>query len=424
MLAGKNILLGITGSIAAYKSAFLTRLFVKAGANVKVVMTPAAKDFITPLTLSTLSKHPVYSEFTSGDQDEWNNHVDIGLWADIVLIAPATADIIAKMANGICDNLLLAVYLSFPSSYSTHAIPSLKGRVRVGLPVFIAPAMDMDMFQHPSTKANLKRLESYGNIIIPPDNGELASGLSGEGRMAEPEAIVQFLSEQLKKKSPLNGKKALVTAGPTYEAIDPVRFIGNNSSGKMGFAVAEELAAQGADVTLVCGPNSLSIQNKAIRRVDITSAEEMYHQCIKYSKHNDITVMAAAVADFRPDKKEKVKIKKDKGFEAINLSPTKDILAELGKRKNARLPDGQGSMLVGFALETDNELANAKKKLHNKNLDIIVLNSLKDEGSGFGHDTNKITIIDKQKTRTLDLMSKKEVAKNIVAEIINRIKKK
>ena len=295
MLSGKNILLGITGSIAAYKSAFLTRLFVKAGANVKVVMTPAAKEFITPLTLSTLSKNPVYSEFTSGNQGEWNNHVELALWADIILIAPATADIIAKMANGICDNLLLAVYLSAKSK------------------VFVAPAMDLDMFQHPATKENLKKIKSFGNIIIPPDNGELASGLVGEGRMAEPEAIVQFLSEHIKKKSPLSGRKALVTAGPTYEAIDPVRFIGNHSSGKMGFAVAEELASQGAEVTLVCGPNSLSLKNNSIKRIDITSADEMYEQCLKYSKHSEITVMAAAVADFKPIKKKKKKLKRKMG---------------------------------------------------------------------------------------------------------------
>jgi phosphopantothenoylcysteine decarboxylase/phosphopantothenate--cysteine ligase len=399
MLAGKNILLGITGSIAAYKSAFLTRLFVKAGANVKIVMTPAAKEFITPLTLSTLSKNPVYSEFTSGTQGEWTNHVELALWADIILIAPATADVIAKIANGICDNLLLAVYLSAKNK------------------VFVAPAMDLDMFQHPSTKANLKKLESFGNGIISPGNGELASGLVGEGRMAEPEEIVQFLSDFIKKKSPLSGKKALVTAGPTYEAIDPVRFIGNNSSGKMGFALAEELASQGAEVTLVCGPNSLALKNTSVKRIDIISADDMYQQCMKYSKHSDITVMAAAVADFKPIAQAKEKLKKETSLESVQLIPTKDILSELGKRKN-------GSMLVGFALETENELVNAKKKLHNKNLDLIVLNSLKDTGSGFGYDTNKITIIDKKNTKKLELMSKKDAAKNIVSEIINRLNKK
>lgn len=399
MLSGKNILLGISGSIAAYKSAFLTRLLVTAGANVKVVMTPTAKEFITPLTLSTLSKNPVYSEFTSGNQGEWNNHVELALWADIILIAPATADVIAKIANGICDNLLLAVYLSAKSS------------------VFIAPAMDLDMFQHPATKANLKKAESFGNIIIPPGKGELASGLEGEGRMAEPEVIIQFLSDHLKKKSPLSAKKALVTAGPTQEAIDPVRFIGNNSSGKMGFAIAEELAALGADVTLVCGPNSLSVKNNSIKRIDVISSDEMYDECMKQSKHSDITIMAAAVADFKPITKGKEKIKKESGMDNISLIPTKDILSELGKRKN-------GSLLVGFALETEKELVNAKRKLHNKNLDFIVLNSLKDEGSGFGYDTNKITIIDKKTKRQLGLMSKKDAAKEIVEEIISRIIKK
>ena len=412
MLAGKNILLGITGSIAAYKGAFLTRLFVKAGANVKVVMTPAAKEFIAPLTLSTLSKNPVYSEFSSGTQGEWNNHVELALWADIILIAPSTADVIAKMANGICDNLLLAVYLSAKCK------------------VVVAPAMDLDMFRHPATKANLKKLQSFGNIIIPPDNGELASGLTGEGRMAEPEAIVQFLSEhsllndkvgQVKKKSPLSGKKALVTAGPTYEAIDPVRFIGNHSSGKMGFALAEEVAAQGAEVTLVCGPNSLTVKNNSIKRVDVVSADQMYQQCLKHSKHKDIIVMAAAVADFKPAKKNKEKIKKDASTSlsvtGIKVEKTRDILSELGKNKN-------GSLLVGFALETENEVANAKKKLHNKNLDIIVLNSLKVAGSGFGTDTNKITIIDKKNVKKFELMSKTEAAKNIVSEIINHSKKK
>lgn len=396
MLSRKNILIGVTGSIAAYKSAFLTRLLVKAGANVKVVMTPAAKDFITPLTLSTLSKNPVYSEFIANNKGEWNNHVELALWADIILIAPATADVMAKMANGICDNLLLAIYLSAKSN------------------VFVAPAMDLDMFQHPSTKSNLKKLQSYGNSIIPPDSGELASGLEGEGRMAEPEAIVQFLSEYIKKKSALSGKKAMVTAGPTYEAIDPVRFIGNHSSGKMGFAVAEELAKNGAEVTLVCGPNSLSLKNNSIKRIDITSAEEMYRQCVKNSKHSDIIVMAAAVADFKPLKNEKIKIKKEKGINEIELIPTKDILGELGKNKN-------GSLLVGFALETENEIQNAKKKLHNKNLDFIVLNA-PSANTGFTHDTNKITIIDRKNIKKLELMSKENCAKEIVNEIIRKIK--
>lgn len=397
MLTGKNILLGITGSIAAYKSAFLTRLFIKAGANVKIVMTPAAKEFITPLTLSTLSKNPVYSQFTSGDQGEWNNHIELALWADYIVIAPATADVIAKMANGICDNLLLAVYLSAKCN------------------VLIAPAMDLDMFLHPATKENILKVKSFGNTIIPPDNGELASGLIGEGRMAEPEAIIRFLSEHIKKTSPLSGKKALVTAGPTYEAIDPVRFIGNHSSGKMGFAIAEELASQGAEVTLICGPNALLVKNNSITRIDIISSDEMYEQCMKYAKHSDITVMSAAVADFKPKKKEKEKIKKKNEIGSLELAPTKDILTELGRRKN-------GNILVGFALETENEVANAKKKLYNKNLDFIVLNSLKDEQSGFGHNTNKITIIDRKTEKQFGLMSKQNAAKEIVNEIIKKKK--
>lgn len=402
MLPGKNILLGVTGSIAAYKSAFLTRLLVKAGYKVKVVMTPAAKDFITPLTLSTLSNNPVLSEFTSGKEGAWNNHVELAQWADLLLIAPATADTIAKMANGICDTLLLAVYLSADCK------------------VVVAPAMDREMFQHPATRKNLEIIKSFGVVIIPPDKGELASGLIGEGRMAEPEQILQFISRQSKKKVnnklslPLSGKKALVTAGPTYEALDPVRFIGNYSSGKMGFALAEELAQQGADVTLVCGPNALSVENPAIKRVDVTSAGEMFKQCMK-AKHADVIVMAAAVADFGPAKKAKQKIKKEEKLNHIELVPTKDILAELGKNKN-------GSVLVGFALETENEIQNAKKKLRNKNLDYIVLNSLKDSRSGFGYDTNRITIIDRKNVKKFDLMSKKEAAHTIVQEISKKIK--
>lgn len=403
MLTGKNILLGITGSIAAYKSAFLTRLLVKAGANVKVVMTPFAKEFITPLTLSTLSKNPVYSEFIANAHGEWNNHVDLALWADYILIAPATADAMAKMANGICDNLLLAIYLSAKSQ------------------VVVAPSMDLDMWKHAATKENLKKLKSFGNIIIPPDSGELASGLEGEGRMAEPQAIVQFLSEQIKKNSPLSGKKALVTAGPTYEAIDPVRFIGNHSSGKMGFAVAEALAKSGAEVTLVCGPNSLSVKNNSIKRIDVTTADEMYAQCKKNSKA-DIIVMAAAVADFTPREKAKAKIKKGiTEIQEIKVEPTKDILSELGKHKN-------GSLLVGFALETENAIQNAKKKLYNKNMDLIVLNSPTSE-TGFMHDTNKITIIEKRfdsaqrdKVKKFELMSKENCAKEIVNEIIRKVK--
>ncbi len=413
MLTGKNILLGVTGSIAAYKSAFLVRLLVKAGANVKVVMTPFAKEFITPLTLSTLSKNPAYSEFIANAQGEWNNHVELALWADYFLIAPATADTMAKMANGICDNLLLAVYLSAPMEYG------VRNSVRTKCPVLVAPAMDLDMWKHPSTKENLKKLKSFGNIIIPPDSGELASGLEGEGRMAEPEAILNFISELIKKNSPLRGKKALVTAGPTYEAIDPVRFIGNHSSGKMGFAIAEELAKSGAEVTLICGPNSLSVKNNSIRRIDITSADELFEQCKKYSAKKDVIVMAAAVADFKAKAKANTKIKKDTSTSfsvtGIQIEPTKDILSELGKNKN-------GSLLVGFALETENEIQNAKKKLHNKNLDFIVLNS-PSATTGFTHDTNKITIIEKgNKKKEFGLMTKEECAMEIVNEIIRKIK--
>lgn len=401
MLSNKNILLCITGSIAAYKSAFLTRLLIKQGASVKVVMTPFAKKFITPLTLSTLSKNPVYSDFIANAQGEWNNHVDMAQWADYILIAPATADVIAKMATGICDNLLLAVYLSAKS------------------PVVVAPAMDLDMYKHPTTKENLKKLRSFGNLIIPPGTGELASGLEGEGRMAEPEEIIRFLSEHVKKNSPLIGKKALVTAGPTYEAIDPVRFIGNHSSGKMGIAIAEELAKNGAEVTLVCGPTQLKVNHAAVKRIDVTSAEEMHRACMKHSKHADAIVMAAAVADFKAKAKAKEKIKKEEDkFGSIELVPTKDILSDIGKHKN-------GSMLVGFALETENGIANAKKKLYNKNLDLIVLNAPGSE-TGFGHDTNKITIIEKGnkggKVKEFGLMSKLECAKVITKEIIRNIK--
>lgn len=399
MLAGKNIVLGITGSIAAYKSAFLIRLLIKKKANVKVVMTPFAKEFISPLTLATLSKNPVYSEFVANEHGEWNNHVDIAQWADYILIAPATADMIAKMANGICDNLLLAVYLSAKS------------------PVMIAPAMDLDMYRHPTTKENLKKLKSFGHFIIPPGTGELASGLEGEGRMAEPEEIVNFLVEHIKKNLSLVGKKALVTAGPTYEAIDPVRFIGNYSSGKMGIAIAEELAENGAEVTLICGPTHLEVNNSSICKINVTSAEEIYNECMKNSKHADVIVMAAAVADFKPKTMVKNKVKKEQDiFNSIELVPTKDVLLELGKNKN-------GSLLVGFALETRNGIENAKNKLRNKNLDFIVLN-VPGNKTGFGHDTNKITIIDKSnKIKKFNLMAKQDCAKEIVKEIIHRLDK-
>ena len=318
MLKNKNIVIGVTASIAAYKSAFLVRLLVKAGANVKVIMTTAATEFITPLTLSTLSKNPVLIDFTKNKKGEWNNHVELGLWANAFIIAPASANTLAKMANGICDNLLLASYLS------------------AKCPVYVAPAMDLDMYKHKSTKDNLKRIESFGNKIIHPGTGELASGLYGEGRMAEPEEIISFLEKEFSRNLPFANKKILVTAGPTYEAIDPVRFIGNHSSGKMGFALADELANQGAEVTLVCGPNNLKTNNKNILRIDITSAEELYKASVKAFKSSDIAILSAAVADYMPSETANQKIKKSSATKAINLIPTKDTLAELGKLKTQK----------------------------------------------------------------------------------------
>lgn len=396
MLKNKNILIGVTASIAAYKSAFLVRLLVKEGANVKVIMTDSSKEFITPLTLSTLSKNPVLIDFTNNKQGEWNNHVELGLWADVFVVAPASANTLAKMASGICDNLLLATYLS------------------AKCPVFVAPAMDLDMYKHKSTTDNLKRLQSFGNKIINPGNGELASGLFGEGRMAEPEEIVSFLEKEFSKNLPFAKKKVLVTAGPTFEAIDPVRFIGNHSTGKMGFAIAEELANQGADVTLVCGPNNLKTINKNIVRVDITSAEELYKASVKAFKNSDISILSAAVADYKPSTVHTQKIKKSTGTKSIELVQTKDTLAELGKLKTRK------QLLIGFALETENEVANAKGKIKNKNLDLIILNSLNDKGAGFKSDTNKITVIDKyNKITKFELKTKEEVAKDILKAIQN-----
>jgi phosphopantothenoylcysteine decarboxylase/phosphopantothenate--cysteine ligase len=397
MLRNKNILIGVTGSIAAYKSAFLIRLLVKAEANVKVIMTPSSLDFITPLTLSTLSKNPVLIDFVNGKEGEWNNHVELGLWADALVIAPASANTIAKMSTGICDNLLLAAYLS------------------ARCPVYFAPAMDLDMYQHPATRNNLKTLQSYGNHLIPPGTGELASGLTGEGRMAEPEEIIAFLEEEFsKKKQILRGKKVMITAGPTYEALDPVRFIGNHSSGKMGFALAEEFASQGADVSLICGPTVLTTENKSIHRIDITSAEELYEAALKEFKTADVSILSAAVADYKPDKVATQKIKKTDAAPVIHLVPTKDALFELGKLKKPN------QILVGFALETENEIENAKKKIKNKNLDLIVLNSLNDKGAGFKNDTNKVTIIDKYNNlKEFKLKTKQEVAKDILATILD-----
>jgi len=398
MLKGKNILLGVCGSIASYKSAYLTRLLVKSGANVKVIMTNEAKSFITPLTLSTLSKNPVYSDYFNEATGEWNNHVNFGLWADYLVLAPATANTLAKLANGLCDNLLAATYLS------------------AKCPVYFAPAMDLDMWKHPSTQENISRLEQYGNIQINPGYGELASGLVGEGRMAEPEDIVAFLEAHIKKTLPLSGKRALITAGPTYEPIDPVRFIGNHSSGKMGFALAEELSRQGAEVVLISGPSSERTISNSIVRIDVGSSAEMLNEVVQYFDESDITIMSAAVADYRPKEISTEKIKKQNAEFNLELVKTTDILSELGKRKQ------RNQILVGFALETENEEQNAKDKLLRKNLDFIVLNSLKDKGAGFKADTNKVTIIDKNlELTTYSLKTKQEVAKDICQKIIDLI---
>ena len=393
MLKGKKILLGITASIAAYKSAFLIRLFVKAGAEVKVIMTPSSTDFISKLTLSTLSKNKVLVDLF--DEDSWTNHVMLGRWADIMLIAPLSCNTLSKMANGQCDNLLLAVYLS------------------ATCPVVVAPAMDEDMWHHQSTKQNVQKLIDFGNKIIPVAKGELASGLVGDGRMAEPETIVKFIEDCLTISRSLSGKKVMVSAGPTYEPLDPVRFIGNHSSGKMGLAIAEELYARGADVTLIMGPSSIVLPANGIKSVRVNTAEEMYMACTKQFDKSDIGVMAAAVADYTPVKTSTTKIKKNKDELVIELKRTKDILKSLGETKSSK------QVLVGFALETNNEQEYALEKLKNKNADMIVMNSLNDEGAGFGTDTNKITIFDKGgKEFKYELMSKRETAKNIVDTII------
>jgi phosphopantothenoylcysteine decarboxylase / phosphopantothenate---cysteine ligase len=399
ILSGKNILLGITAGIAAYKTASLVRLFIKAGANVKVVMTPASKDFITPLTLSTLSKNPVLSSFTN-DEDEndtWNNHVELGLWADFFLIAPATANTLSKMATGNSDNLLLATYLS------------------AKCPIYFAPAMDLDMYKHKSTIASLNTLHSFGNIMIPAESGELASGLIGEGRMAEPENIIQFLENHIIKGLPLYNKKILITAGPTYEAIDPVRFIGNHSSGKMGFEIAKASANLGAEVILISGPTHQKTDNDAIKVIPIVSASEMHEEVHKHFDGIDVAILSAAVADYKPKYVADKKIKKKDPTLILELEKTKDILASLGEIKKKQL-------LVGFALETNNEIENAIKKLKSKNLDLIVLNSLSDKGAGFGVNTNKITLIDSEENITnYNLKSKAEVAQDILSEIIKLI---
>jgi phosphopantothenoylcysteine decarboxylase/phosphopantothenate--cysteine ligase len=393
MLNGKKILLGVTGSIAAYKAAFLIRLLVKEAVEVKVIMTPSATDFISRLTLSTLSKNKVLVELF--DEDSWANHVMLGRWADVMLIAPLSCNTLSKMAHGQCDNLLLAVYLS------------------ATCPVVVAPAMDEDMWHHQSTKDNIQQLIEYGNKIIPVDKGELASGLVGDGRMAEPESIVKYLEENFFTPKVLAGKKAFVSAGPTYEPLDPVRFIGNHSSGKMGLAIAEELYAKGADVTLIMGPSSLKLPANGIKTIKVNTAEEMYNACTQQFDRSDIGIMAAAVADYTPVSVAANKIKKKDGELMIELKKTKDILQSLGEKKSSK------QVLVGFALETNNERDYALGKLKNKNADMVVMNSLNDKGAGFGTDTNKITIFDKSgKEFNYDLMSKKEAAKNIVDTII------
>ncbi len=392
MLTGKKILIGVTGSIAAYKIPVLVRLLIKAGAEVKVIMTPSSKDFVSQLTLSTVSKNTVLADIA--ENNSWANHVMLGRWADVFVIAPLSCNSLAKMASGICDNLLMAVYLS------------------ATCPVVVAPAMDEDMWRHPATKTNLDKISSYDNLIIPVESGELASGLTGEGRMAEPETIMKWVNEFFKKKDELKGYKALVTAGPTYEALDPVRFIGNHSSGKMGMEIANELAERGAEVTLVLGPSALK-NSAGIKTIRVKSAEEMYNACVEEFADKQIAVMSAAVADYTPVTVAEEKIKKKTDSFVIELKKTTDILKQLGTTKK----DGQ--ILVGFALETNNEKEYALKKLSEKNADIIVLNSLNDAGAGFGHDTNKVTIFDKKGNEYLfETKSKKQVAEDIVNTII------
>lgn len=392
MLKGKHIILGISGGIAAYKAVSLLRLFVKAGADVQVVITPAGKEFITPVTLSALSGHPVISEFFTANTGSWNSHVDLGLWADAVVIAPATASTIAKMANGVADNMLITTYLSAKA------------------PVFVAPAMDLDMFAHPSTQRNLDWLRSYGNHIIEPASGELASHLIGKGRMEEPEQIFKVVADFLNRRKDMEGKKVMITAGPTYEKIDPVRFIGNYSSGKMGYALAEECAERGAEVVLISGPVSIKAHHPSIKVVSVESAQQMHDAALSAFADSDAAIMCAAVADYAPVVVAEKKIKREKDdIPVIELKKNPDIAAALGKNKKP------GQMLVGFALETDNEMANAQSKLERKNLDMIVLNSLADKQAGFGVDTNKVTIIEKDGTvHSYEVKPKKEVAADIV----------
>ncbi len=398
MLHGKNVILCVTGSIAAYKSAFLVRLLIKAGANVKVVMTQAAKDFITPLTLGTLSKNPVLTDFAKDyDKGVWNNHVDLGIWGDLMVVAPATANTIASMAHGEAATFMLATYLS------------------ARCPVYLAPAMDLDMYQHGSTRDNLKLLESRGNYIIKPGTGELASGLSGEGRLAEPEEIIDYLEKSLRKGLPLDGKKLLISAGPTHEAIDAVRYIGNRSSGKMGYALAEVARDMGAEVTLISGPTALAPLN-GIKTVSVVSAQEMYEACNQHYPECDVLIMSAAVADYTPQHVSSEKIKKQEGEFSVQLKRTTDILRELGEKK-------QDQFMVGFAMETaGNGLDYAKEKLVSKNLDMIVFNSLNEKGAGFQSDSNKVTIIHKDnKLVNFELKPKQEVARDILNEIVSTL---
>ncbi|MBC7849314.1 MAG: bifunctional phosphopantothenoylcysteine decarboxylase/phosphopantothenate--cysteine ligase CoaBC [Chitinophagaceae bacterium] len=396
MLTGKKILIGITGSIAAYKIILLVRLLVKQGAEVRLILTPAARDFVSPLTLSTLSKNPVISDLFN--ESSWSNHVMLGRWADVLLVAPLSCNTLAKMANGHCDNMLLATYLS------------------ATCPVCVAPAMDEDMWHHPTTKLNLDKLSSFGNKVIPVEKGELASGLFGDGRMAEPETIIQFIIDNFFLTRDLEGKKALVTAGPTFEPIDPVRFIGNHSSGKMGAALCEELAKRGASVDLVMGPSPIQFDSPNINVRRVQTAEEMYNQCVQLFPTADVTIMSAAVADYTPIKKAEEKIKKVEDQFSIELTKTKDILKSLGEKKH------NGQLLVGFALETRNEREYALQKLTKKNADLIVLNSLNDEGAGFGYDTNKITIFEKNGTElSYERKPKQQVARDIVDRIVKML---
>ena len=395
ILSGKKVLLGISGGIAAYKTPNLVRCLIKKGADVKVVMTDSAKDFVTPLSLSTVSKNPVHSSFKSEDEDGvWNNHVELGLWADFMLICPATANTMFKMANGNCDNLLIGVYLSCKSE------------------TFFAPAMDLDMYKHQSTKESINKLISFGNILIPPAYGELASGLSGEGRLPEPHEIVDFIEKYYSKNLPLVGKKVLISAGPTIEELDPVRFISNHSSGKMGYSLAETALSLGAEVKLISGPTNQSISSKNIKIVNIKTGKELHQAILNDYNNSDIVIMAAAVSDYKPIEFSEKKIKKDNNKLNIRFEKTTDILFELGQNK-------KNQILVGFALENNNELSHAKNKLEKKNLDLIVLNSLSDEGAGFGYDTNKITVVDCSGNVTpYKLKKKNEVADDIFKHII------